>query len=431
MPAPIPQPEPVFIPEPAPQIPIEPQQIYQPQYQNPAPTILASPEDAITEQERRRAIAEQQAAKQLEEEEIKRLQREARERLAQEEREARELKRQERRSAEQQRRLEELEAKERRRAERDTLKRERELEKQIRREEKAREQLLREQAREQDRNAARQRRDLEKQNREAEKRAKEEDRQRRKEAKDQERQERDEARRRERDAKDNARREQREADRQRKEANQERKEQERAKKREERERRNSPNSNAAPTPQRNPAIAGPVRGGGNPPPSGGTRRDSTGARGWTLAPGSESNSPGKGYDGLILDIRCREAGKSHLECPEYLKAYSGRNAGGYEVFGKQHATPAGSGPRATPRSLGLPVPIGGGARQLGQIGDNSVNGGGPSTSILDDPANSFDRTFPGKEFDYGQNDGARVRDLLEEAEDPWNAPVEITPPPGG
>ena len=405
----------MFIPQPTPQIAVEPQQIYQPEFQNPAPTILASPEDAITEEEIRRAIAEQQAAKQLEQEEIERLKREARERLAQEEREARELRRQERRNAEQQKRLEELEAKEQRRAERDARKRERELEKQIRREEKERERELRELNRE-----------IEKQNKEAEKRAKEEERQRRKDAKDRERQERDEARRQEREAKDNARRQEREADRQ-------RKEQERAKKREERDRRNSPNSNAAPTPQRNPAIAGPIRGGGNPPPSGGTKRGSAGASGWTLAPGSRDSinrSPGKGYDGLVLDIRCREAGKSHLECPDYLKAYTGRNASGFEVFGRQHATPAGSGPQTATRPFGGGGGvISGGAQQLGQIGDNSINNGGPSSTVLEDiggfnnefrsnPVRALDKHF--NQFEIPKDDPVDPNDWVLELGDTDN-----------
>ena len=86
---------------------------------------------------------------------------------------------------------------------------------------------------------------------------------------------------------------------------------------------------------------------------------------------------------------------------------------------------------ATSRSMyqGGSTPIGGGTSQLGRIGDNSVNGGGPSTSILDDPANGFDRTFPGKDFDYGQNDGGRLRDLLKEPEEPYGEPKELPKAP--
>jgi len=58
-----------------------------------------------------------------------------------------------------------------------------------------------------------------------------------------------------------------------------------------------------------------------------------------------------------------------------------------------------------------------------------VDGGGPSTSILDDYANSFDRTFPGKDFEYGQNSGGRLRDLVTEPkDDPWDVPLELPEP---
>jgi len=73
--------------------------------------------------------------------------------------------------------------------------------------------------------------------------------------------------------------------------------------------------------------------------------------------------------------------------------------------------------------------VGGGTSRLGRIGDNSVNGGGPSTTILDDPANGFDRTFPGKDFDYGQNDGGRVRDLFKDPEDTYGEPKELPKAP--
>jgi len=145
-----------------------------------------------------------------------------------------------------------------------------------------------------------------------------------------------------------------------------------------------------------------------------------------LAPGSESNSPGEGYDGLILDIRCREAQKTHLECPEYLTRFRGRNAAGFENFDGMAGRGTDRGPSPSSNDVGFGTPIGGGASQLGQIGDNSVNNGGPSTSILDDYANQFDRTFPGKEFEYGQNQGERLRDVFTEPEDTFVGTMRIS-----
>jgi len=87
------------------------------------------------------------------------------------------------------------------------------------------------------------------------------------------------------------------------------------------------------------------------------------------------------------------------------------------------------GPTTRSMYQGGSAPIGGGTSRPERIGDNSVNGGGPSTTILDDPANSFDRTFPGKDFDYGQNDGGRLRDLLKEPEDPFGEPEELPKSP--
>jgi hypothetical protein len=126
-----------------------------------------------------------------------------------------------------------------------------------------------------------------------------------------------------------------------------------------------------------------------------------------------------------LDIRCREANKSHLECPEYLKKFRGRNAAGFENFNGMAGRGSDRGPTTRSTYQGGGTPIGGGTSQLGRIGDNSVNGGGPSTTILDDPANRFDRTFPGKDFDYGQNDGSRVRDIFTEPDDGYGAPEEL------
>ena len=89
-----------------------------------------------------------------------------------------------------------------------------------------------------------------------------------------------------------------------------------------------------------------------------------------------------------------------------MRAFKGRNAQGFERFGRQHATPAGSGPSSNPstQAFGGGSAIIGGRSQLGQIGDNSINGGGPSTTILDDiggfnnefqsnPVRGVDRNF--------------------------------------
>ena len=67
----------------------------------------------------------------------------------------------------------------------------------------------------------------------------------------------------------------------------------------------------------------PLTGGGNEgpvgsvanPPGGGTviGRTNPGTGGWTLAP--QPAGPGKAYEGLNLDIRCREQGRTHADCP--------------------------------------------------------------------------------------------------------------------
>ena len=178
---------------------------------------------------------------------------------------------------------------------------------------------------------------------------------------------------------------------------------------------------------RNPAISGPTSGGGNigqPPPSGGTQRGTPGTSGWQLAPGSFGNSPGKGYEGLNLDMRCREANKTHLECPEYLRKFQGRNSAGFESFKGLAGRGTDRGPSitnrnmATKRSLGLP------------IGDNSFNGGGPSTTIMSDPGVDFSREFQNNPIRI-EEPGGRLRDLFEapeEEEDEFKL-EELPPPP--
>ena len=157
-----------------------------------------------------------------------------------------------------------------------------------------------------------------------------------------------------------------------------------------------------------PTVSGPRTGGGNEAvPGGGTRRgNSRGVDGWTLSP---STSPGEGYDGLNMDIRCREANRTHENCPEYLKKFRGRDASGWESFNGRAGTGTDRSQRqqapASRRSLGLP------------IGDNSVNAGGPSSTIFDDaPEVSFDREFLNKPIIIEEEPG-RLRDLLKQPDD--------------
>ena len=171
---------------------------------------------------------------------------------------------------------------------------------------------------------------------------------------------------------------------------------------------------------RNP-LAGPLTGGGNvgTPPTAGTRRAGPGTSGWTLAPGSYGNSPGAGYEGLNLDMRCREAGKTHLDCPEYLKTFEGRDAQGFEdvrLFiprgtDRGPGSSAGTGRMTGSRAANPQVAGGTNPWALG-IGNNSVNAGGPSTTILDDgPEVDFSREFlsnPVRDPDRG----GRLRDLI-------------------
>ncbi len=150
-----------------------------------------------------------------------------------------------------------------------------------------------------------------------------------------------------------------------------------------------------------PNLGGPATGGGNEgpvggisaPPGGGTQRTNPnpGAGGWTLAPQGPGTS--KAYEGLNLDMRCREEGRTHADCPEYVRKNRGRAADGSESFNGFAGTGTDRGDRIEDSrfipsrgSLGLP------------IGDNSVNSGGPSTSSLDFQDTNFDREFLGKEL---------------------------------
>ena len=180
-----------------------------------------------------------------------------------------------------------------------------------------------------------------------------------------------------------------------------------------------------------PSIAGPVTGGGNEAvPGGGTRRAAPGASGWTLAP-SGRTSPGAGYDGLVLDIRCREAGRTHEECPEYLNKFQGRNSAGWERFEGMagRGTDRGEQPSSINRAGRANGGVIGGGQNIWVVplGDNSFNNGGPSTTVLDDgPEVSFDREFLNKPV-IVQGDSGRVRDFLIQPDDNNNQPDWILP----
>ncbi len=143
---------------------------------------------------------------------------------------------------------------------------------------------------------------------------------------------------------------------------------------------------------------GPISQGGTAanPPGGGTRlgRTNPGAGGWTLAP--QAPGAGKAYEGLNLDIRCREAGRTHEDCPEYLQTNKGRDRTGRESFNGFAGTGSDRGNRI---SESRTIPSRG---SIGlNIGDNSINSGGPSTSVLDFQDTNFDREFVNKPLGLG------------------------------
>lgn len=181
-------------------------------------------------------------------------------------------------------------------------------------------------------------------------------------------------------------------------------------------------------------IGQPSTGLGTPsggrPVAGGTSRANPGASGWTLAPSGNSDL-GAGYKGLVLDVRCREAGKSHLDCPEYLRRFQGRNRSGWESVGA-HSSPAivSTSPRAG--TAGNPAV---GSRDIwgsgphsrpSALGSNSVNAGGPSTTVLDDA--DFGREFLGTNLGGGSS-GQRMRDLFKEPDEPWQEEILTLPAP--
>ena len=145
----------------------------------------------------------------------------------------------------------------------------------------------------------------------------------------------------------------------------------------------------------NNPLTGSPRGGGNegpisqggsvgtPPPGGGTRigRPSPGADGWTLAP--QGRAVNKAYEGINLDIRCREAGRTHLDCPEYIKKFRGRDRSGRESF-DGHA--------------GTGTDRGNSFRAIPSRSEISLDRGDPSRTILDPNDRSFDREFLNKKI---------------------------------
>ena len=172
-------------------------------------------------------------------------------------------------------------------------------------------------------------------------------------------------------------------------------------------------------------------GGGGGAPGGGTRRPSPTARsgqGWTLQPGSTGiGTPGEGYGGIINDIRCRESDRTHLDCPEYTAKYKGRNAAGFESFGRHSngGVPASSRSART-GTYENPAIGGGGNPWTLAPGDTSVNAGGPSSSVLDDA--DFGRTFLGTNLG-GQNSGGRVRDVFNPQSNETRSLPVLKPPP--
>jgi len=147
------------------------------------------------------------------------------------------------------------------------------------------------------------------------------------------------------------------------------------------------------TPPRGGGNEGPISQGGSTatPPGGGTQigRTAPGAGGWTLAP--QRDGPGKAYEGLNLDIRCREEGRTHEDCPEYLRQNRGRDRSGRESFDGHAGTGSDRGDRI---SSSRTIPS---RSEIGlNIGDNSINAGGPSTGPLDFSDQNFDREFLNK-----------------------------------
>ena len=164
-------------------------------------------------------------------------------------------------------------------------------------------------------------------------------------------------------------------------------------------------------------------GGGGGIPGGGTQRapSQRGSTGWALGPQGGSGALGEGGKGLILDIRCREAKRTHADCPEYLAKFKGRNAAGYESFGA-HSNGTVTGSTRGARAGTYNNPSVGGGRDPWALapGSNSVNAGGPSSTVLEDA--DFGREFLGTNLGDGSQP-RRMRDLLKEPTKPWDGGV--------
>ena len=159
----------------------------------------------------------------------------------------------------------------------------------------------------------------------------------------------------------------------------------------------------------------------------GRPRTNPGATGWTLAqPGGTDTGPG--YKGITLDIRCREAGRTHADCPEYLRQFLGRDRNGFESFGVHASTGDGSSTVGSSRAAITRgrAPQSGASPWNSSGGDNSINAGGPSTTIFDDTG------FMGG-TQANQSDGEnvpRVRDRFREPDAPWDEePILLPAPP--
>lgn len=209
-----------------------------------------------------------------------------------------------------------------------------------------------------------------------------------------------------------------------------------------------PESQSATLDPKDPIKQVPQRGAGQPStglsaPSGGLKtfdssrapsgsatgrpRTNPGASGWTLAkPGGTDTGPG--YKGITLDIRCREAGRTHEDCPEYLRQYAGRNRSGFESFSSHASSGDGSSTvgNTRPATTGSRSPQSGASPWNSSTGDNSINAGGPSTTIFDDTG------FMGgtQRSDDFNDTSPRVRDRFKEPDAPWEEePILLPPPP--
>ena len=161
--------------------------------------------------------------------------------------------------------------------------------------------------------------------------------------------------------------------------------------------------------------------GGGGIPGGGTQRapSQNGNKGWALAPSGGDGALGAGGKGIVLDIRCREAKRTHADCPQYLAQFKGRNAAGYESFGA-HSNGTVAGSTRGARSGTYSNPGVGGGRDPWSLGagSNSVNAGGPSSTVLEDA--DFGREFLGTNLGDGSQP-RRLRDLIKEPTQPWGS----------